>query len=220
VETGSGGNIFNINVHALNLAYHDLEFRRILNHADLVFVDGAGVQLGATLAGVNSGERLTFMDWMDDLFKICTEQRWPLFLLGDSIEMGNSFRRTLAEKHPHCPFAGHHHGFFDKSGKQNAAVVRQINASGAVILLVGMSMPIQEKWIWANREKLRPAVRLSSGGFHRVYTGAIPRGPQWMTQNGLEWLYRLSQQPAATWRRYLVGNPLFLYRVIRQRLFG
>ena len=82
-----------------------------------------------------------------------------------------------------------------------------------------MSMPIQEKWIWANRERLAPPVRLALGGLARIMTGHIRRGPRWMTDHGLEWLYRLGVQPRYTWRRYLLGNPLFLLRILGWKLF-
>lgn len=220
VETGRGSLIANVNIHAMNLAFVDSGFRTILNSSDLVFVDGYGVILGARLAGLRLGERLTFMDWMDDLFRLCALRQWPVFALGDTEEVGAAFERRLAERHPGCPFAGHHHGFFDTHGSEGDAVVSKINASGAAVLLVGMGMPVQEKWLWANRDSLTVPVRLTSGAFYRFYTGITPRGPERMTQHGLEWLHRLSLEPKTLWRRYLVGNPLFLMRVGLERLKG
>ncbi len=219
VEHGHGGNINNVNVHAMNTTWQDPEFRHIVNNADLVFVDGFGVQLGARLAGLSLGERLTPADWIDDLLSICSERGWPIFWLGDTEEVGEEFEQRLRQKHPELIFAGRHHGFFAKDGAENQAVVDLINASGARILLVGMSMPIQEKWIWANRDRLQPPVRLALGGLARIVTGHIRRGPPWLTQNGLEWLYRLAVQPSYTWRRYLIGNPFFLLRILGWRLF-
>lgn len=219
-ERGSGGNINNVNVHAMNTAWSDPHFRHILNNADLVFVDGFGVQLGARLASIRLGARLTPADWIDDMLKICVERGWSVFWLGDTDEVGEEFEQRLKARHPGLRFAGRHHGFFAKQGPESERVVEQINASGATILMVGMSMPIQEKWIWANRDRLRPAVRLSLGGLARIVTGHIRRGPPWMTQNGLEWLYRLCVQPGYTWRRYLIGNPLFLLRVMGWRWLG
>lgn len=219
-ERGWGGNINNVNVHAMNTAWNDAHFRHILNTADLVFVDGFGVQLGAKLASTELGERLTPADWIDDLLHICVERGWSVFWLGDTDEVGEEFEKRLRQKHPGLRFAGRHHGFFAKEGPESERVVDLINASGAAILMVGMSMPIQEKWIWANRDRLRPPVRLALGGLARIVTGHIRRGPPWMTQNGLEWLYRLAVQPGYTWRRYLIGNPLFLLRVLGWRYLG
>jgi len=218
--TGIGGNINNVNVHAINTAWNDPDFRHILNNADLVFVDGAGVQLGARLCGMRFGERLTPADWIDDMLRLCVRERWSIFWLGDTDEVGAAFERRLKEKHPDLLFAGRHHGFFNREGPENDAVVDKINTSGARILMVGMSMPIQEKWIWANRDRLTPSVRLALGGLARIVTGHIRRGPRWMTQNGLEWLYRLCVQPRYTWRRYVLGNPLFLLRVLGWKYLG
>ncbi|MBI4527278.1 MAG: WecB/TagA/CpsF family glycosyltransferase [Deltaproteobacteria bacterium] len=219
IESGRPCNIGNVNTHAMNLAFDNSEFRDILNAFDLVFVDGFGVKLAAKLAGLRVGERLTYMDWTDDLFRLCAERRWPIFVLGDTEEVGQEFQRKLLHNHPDCPFAGRHHGFFEKTGQESEGVVRTINRSGALVLLAGMSMPVQENWIWANREVLAPPVRLTSGAFFSYYSGFIPRGPKWMTQHGLEWLHRLAVQPRAMWRRYLLGNPLFLTRVLVNR-FG
>lgn len=219
-ECGTGGNINNVNIHAINTAWRDAAFREILNGSDLVFVDGAGVRLGARLVGRMLGERLTPADWIDDLLEICVRREWGVYWLGDTDEVGEAFERRLKARHPGLRFAGRHHGFFAKHGPQSDAVVEQVNASGARVLLVGMSMPVQEKWIWDNRHRLAPPVRLALGGLARIVTGHIRRGPRWMTDNGMEWLYRLAVQPRYTWRRYLLGNPLFFFRIVGWRLFG
>jgi N-acetylglucosaminyldiphosphoundecaprenol N-acetyl-beta-D-mannosaminyltransferase len=218
VELGSGGMISNVNVHALNIAWTDAEFRSILNHSDLVFVDGFGAQLGARLSRIPIGERLTPADWIDELFDICAQRGWSIFWLGDTEQVGMDFERELAGRHPTCLLAGRHHGFFEKTGAENDAVINVINQSGAKIVLVGMGMPLQEKWISANRHRLLAPVHLSVGGLARIYTGVIPRGPRWMTDNGLEWLFRLAMQPRHTWRRYVIGNPLFLTRLALIRM--
>lgn len=217
VAHGNGGNIMNVNIHAMNLAYESVPFRSILNAADLVFVDGAGVKLGCKIAGLDVGQRLTPADWLDELFEICSKEQWPIFLLGDIDEMGERFEQAMAERYPDCPFAGRHNGFFDRDGEENDRVIDMINNSGAKILLVGMSMPIQETWIWENRSRLQVPVRLATGAFHRIFTGDIDRAPKWVTDNGFEWLYRLAMQPH-TWRRYILGNPLFMWRVIKNHL--
>lgn len=209
--------VMNVNVHAMNLAYRDKELQQIFREADLVFVDGAGAKLGALLHGKNVGQRLTMDDWMDDLFILCSKNRWSVFLLGDEEKYGESFKAALASRYPDIPFAGYHHGFFDKHGKENEHVISMINASNADVVLVGMSMPIQERWMAANKMQLNPSVRIASGAYHRVFSKDIARGPKWMTDNGFEWLYRLMMQPH-TWRRYLLGNPLFVFRVLCSKL--
>jgi N-acetylglucosaminyldiphosphoundecaprenol N-acetyl-beta-D-mannosaminyltransferase len=218
VEGGQGGLIANVNVHAMNLAWKDEKFRAVLNAADLVFVDGAGVVLGARIAGLEVGPRLTPADWIDELLELCARRNWPLYWLGDTTEVCEAFIARVRERHPACPIAGAHHGFFAKTGAESESVAKAVVGSGARIALIGMSMPIQEKWIDAHREALRPVVCLAVGGLARIYTGHIRRGPRWMTDHGLEWLYRLAMQPGYTWRRYLLGNPLFLARAFLARI--
>jgi N-acetylglucosaminyldiphosphoundecaprenol N-acetyl-beta-D-mannosaminyltransferase len=217
VETGRGGLINNVNINAMNLAWVDWEFRAILNHSDLVFVDGYGVILGARAVGIRLSERLTFADWMDELFELCVSRGWTVFYVGDTEEVGKAFESYLTNNHLGLRVAGRHHGFFDHTSPESDALVTMINDSGADILVVGMGMPLQEKWIWCNRHRLRPPVKLTSGGYTRIATGILPRGPRWMTDHGLEWLYRLCIQPRHTWRRYLIGNPLFFIRILRWR---
>lgn len=218
-ENNEGGNIMNVNIHAMNLAYEDSSFRNILNNADMVFVDGAGVKLGCKMARLDVGQRLTPADWLEEMFEMCSREQWPIFLLGDIDVMGERFEEAMAERYPDCPFAGRHNGFFDREGEENDKVIEMINNSGAKVILVGMSMPIQEKWIWDNRDKLKPPVRLATGAFHRIFTGDIDRAPKWVTDNGFEWLYRLMMQPH-TWKRYILGNPLFMLRVAWHHILG
>ncbi len=213
--------VANVNAHAMNLAWERPHFREVLNSADLVFVDGYGVVLAARLLGLPIGERLTFADWMPDFLTLCGEHQAPLFFLGDTDEVGAAFEGWLRTHFPALPWAGRHHGFFARAGAENERVIAEINRSGAQVLLVGMSMPIQEEWFAAHRNRF-PAVRvaLMAGGYARIATGKIPRGPRWMTDHGLEWLYRFLQQPRYTWRRYWLGNPLFLWRAFAWRYLG
>ncbi|MEI7431371.1 MAG: WecB/TagA/CpsF family glycosyltransferase [Betaproteobacteria bacterium] len=220
VESGQGGMVSNVNIHAMNIAWNDPLFRRILNESDLVFVDGMGVKWGGRLIGEDLGERITMADWGWGLFDICQHRGWPVYWLGDTDEVGAEFEQIITTRYPGLVFAGRHHGYFAKEGEESDAVVQRINDSGARILFVGMSMPIQEKWVWAHRDRLKALVSLNVGGAARIVTGHIGRGPDWMTRNGLEWLYRLAMQPRYTWRRYLIGNPLFLIRLFCWRLFG
>lgn len=202
-----------VNANAMNIAWEQADFRSALNQADLTFVDGAGVVLAAKLTGIQTGERLTFANWMPDFLNHCSQTQASVFWLGDTDEVGAAFGEWLRQLG--VTFAGSHHGFFDRDSTENEEVIRTINNSGAQVLLVGMSMPIQERWILANLEKLQHSrIVIPSGGYARIATGLIPRGPDWMTNNGLEWFYRFLQQPRYTWKRYWLGNPLFILRAL------
>ena len=208
-----------VNIHAMNLAWGDPEMTTILNHSDFVFVDGVGIRWGSICAGLGGqvGERSTSRDFIEDLFEICGERQLPVYHLGDTEDVNADFTEKLSKEHPDCPLAGCHHGFFDQHGPENDRLIELINNSGAKLLLLGMSMPVQEKWAWRNRERLRVPAVLSVGGLMRIYTGATARGPKWMTDNGMEWVFRLAVQRRLVWRRYVLGNPLFLWRCFCSR---
>lgn len=210
--------VANVNAHALNMAWKRKAFRTALNTADICFVDGYGIIMAAKLCRMRLGMRLTLADWMPSFFGYCAARGIPLFWLGDTDEVGAAFETWIRRHYPDLPFAGRHHGFFSRESEENDYVLEMINASGAKVLLVGMSMPIQEEWIVANRARLTSVrLALAAGGYARIATGIIPRGPRWMTDHGLEWFYRFLQQPGYTWKRYWLGNPLFLLRVLGWR---
>ena len=122
----------------------------------------------------------------------------------------------MKERYPELEIAGVRHGYFDRS--ENEAVVEEINAAAPDILLVGLGMPLQERWLMENRQRLDVGVALTGGAVFDYVSGRVRRGPRLLTRGGLEWLARLLAEPRRLWRRYLVGNPLFLLRVLRQRL--
>lgn len=212
--------VYNVNVHAMNLAHEHADFKRYLQQADLVFCDGFGVKWGAKLAGASIPYRMTPPDWIDAFAAACAAAGQPVFALGDEDGIAARFQAALASRHPGYPDAGAHHGFFAKDGPENDAVIERINASGAVHLLVGFGMPLQERWIEANAARLRVKVFLPVGALFRWYIGVDARAPKWMTDNGLEWLGRFLQHPVRHFRRYAVGNPAFLLRVLAARLRG
>ena len=116
---------------------------------------------------------------------------------------------------------GTHHGYFNKTPghPQNEAVIKSINAAKPDILLIGFGMPIQEKWIMENYDRLDVKVFMPVGAAFDYVSGNVRRAPRWMTDHGLEWLGRLIIEPRRLWKRYIIGIPLFFYRVLLQK-FG
>ena len=118
---------------------------------------------------------------------------------------------------PNLRIAGHH-GFFEKTGNENDLVIEKINQFKPDILYIGFGMPLQERWILDNYDKIAARVFLPLGACLDFYTESVYRGPRWLTDNGFEWVTRLITEPTRLWERYVVGNPLFIYRVIKQRI--
>lgn len=220
IEGGGHELVLNANVHALNLARAEPWFRDFLNAAQVVFCDGAGVMLGARILGAHIPERITYADWMWQLAGLAEQRGWSFFFLGARPGVAEGAAASLRARHPDLRIAGVHHGYFDSAAgsAENRAVVEAINRAAPDILVMGLGMPLQERWLRENWADVDARVALSGGAVFDYLSGGLRRAPRWMTEHGLEWLGRLAIEPRRLWRRYLLGNPLFLARVIRQRL--
>lgn len=206
-----------VNVHAMNLAASNESFRTALIQSDLVFCDGIGVKWAGRLAGHRIPHRMTPPDWIDEFAAATARAGQSVFALGDEAGIAARFQQLLASRHPGYCDAGSHHGFFHKEGAENDTVVGAINASGAHHLLIGFGMPLQELWLERNARRLAPRVLMPVGALFRWYTGTDRRAPRWMTDHGLEWLARFARHPLRHFRRYAIGNPAFMLRVLRWR---
>jgi N-acetylglucosaminyldiphosphoundecaprenol N-acetyl-beta-D-mannosaminyltransferase len=212
VASGDRYRVMYANVHVLNAAYRDPDLRRILNAVDLVYCDGAGVRLGARLTGQHLPERMTGADWIHDLCRACQKKRYALYLFGGELGIADRAAQALQAQHPGLIIAGTHDGFFDDS----STIITAINQARPDILLVGLGTPLQERWIDQHFDALEAPVVWAVGALVDFVAGKVPRAPRWMLDHGLEWLYRLLVEPRRMWHRYVIGNPLFIYRVLTQ----
>ena len=221
VESGERGTVLNVNANCLNLLYGDAALRGFFEGADLVFCDGAGVMLAARLLGGWIPERITYADWAWRLAAFAEAEGLSLFLLGAGPGVAERAAQELRARHPDLHITGVRHGYFDRTpgNPENEAVLREINAARPDIIIVGLGMPLQERWLMENRHRLDAGVALTGGAVFDYVSGGLRRGPRFLTDNGFEWLARLLVEPRRLWRRYLIGNPLFLLRILRQR-FG
>lgn len=219
VREGERALVMHVNAHGLNLAYHRPWLRETLNSAEVVFCDGAGVVLAARMLGRPSLERFTHADEMWRLAEFAEKHDLSLFFLGALPGVAEEAAVRLREKHPGLKVAGVRHGYFDKSvgSPENEAVVAEINASRPNVLVVGFGMPIQERWLRQNWDRLDGVdVAMTLGAIFDYVSGELKRGPRLLVDNGLESVARLIVEPRRLWRRYVVGNPLFLLRVLKQ----
>lgn len=209
----------NVNVRAMNFAYEFPWYRDFLNNAELVFCDGFGVLLGAKLEGysVQSVHRMTCPDYIENLALACEKEDVSLFLLAGKPGVVDKAIAKLKAIAPNLRIEGHH-GHFEKSGEENDSVIDKINKFQPGILYVGFGMPLQERWIVDNIDRTEARVFLPLGACLDFYTGSVYRGPTWMTDRGLEWLTRFFTEPQRLWERYIVGNPLFFYRLLKHRI--
>lgn len=212
--------IGNVNVQAVNLAYKLPWYRDFLNHADLVFCDGFGIILGARLLGypVNHFHRMTAPDYLEDLIVTCEKQDISIFFLAGRPGVTEKAIIKLKSIAPQLKVAGHH-GYFKKFGEENDKIIKKINEFRPNILYVGFGMPLQEQWILENINQIEANVFLPLGACLDFYAGLTYRGPRFVTDKGFEWLTRLITQPKYLWKRYIFGNPVFIYRVFKELIF-
>lgn len=220
IDTNQHALVLNVNVHCLNLAAENPWLEAFLNRAEIVFCDGAGVVMAARLLGHDMPPRITYADWMWQLAALCEQRGYSLYFLGAKPGVAELAATRLRERHPDLRIAGTHDGYFDQTAGSaaNEAVIAGINDARPNILVLGMGMPLQEKWLMENWSRIEANVALTGGAVFDYVSGTLQRAPAWMTDNHLEWLGRLAIEPGRLWRRYVVGNPLFLARVLRQRL--
>lgn len=204
------------NVHVLNVAFGNPQLRRQLNSATTVYCDGSGVRLGARLAGDYLPPRLTAADWIDDLCALAALRNVGIFFLGGEEGVAQRAASALGERHPGLRVTGAHHGFLSEVDSRR--VVDDVNRSGSGILVVGMGTPIQEAWIERWRDEIQVPVVWAVGALLDFVAGVQRRAPRWLREHNLEWLWRLGTDPVRLWRRYIVGNPVFLIRVAMGRM--
>jgi N-acetylglucosaminyldiphosphoundecaprenol N-acetyl-beta-D-mannosaminyltransferase len=205
-----------VNADCVNIAQHDLQYLEILRRADLTLADGIGLKLAGKILGSPIRQNVNGTDMFPRLCSALSRSGRGMFLLGGLPGVPEAVRDWLAANYPQVNVRGCHHGYF--SPQQEPAVLRQIAESGAELLLVALGAPRQEKWIDRHQRDTGARVAMGVGGLFDFYSGRIPRCPQWLREMGLEWLYRFWQEPGRLWRRYFVGNGVFLLRVCWARL--
>jgi N-acetylglucosaminyldiphosphoundecaprenol N-acetyl-beta-D-mannosaminyltransferase len=218
---GSRKEIFSYaNIHALNLAQELPRFKSFLNSSHVVYCDGEGVRLGARILGIALPPRVVLTYWAWELCGLCAEHGYSVFFVGGREDIVRMAAEEARKRLPLLKLKGWHHGYFQKEGPESDAVVQAINEAVPDILFVGFGMPTQEDWISANFDRLKVHVILPAGSLFDYMSGTKSVAPVWMANHGLEWVYRLLQEPGRLWKRYLIGNPLFFLRVLLQALRG
>ncbi len=206
-----------VHPHALNLATNDPSLRARLASADLVLPDGIGLQIGARIVGTPLKHNVNGTDLLPLLCDALAEREIPLSLVGAAPGVAAACAARLKERHPSLIVAEVEHGFIQ--GAERDALIERLRRVGGVVL-VGMGTPIQERWAWEHLAAVSGITVLTVGGLFDFYSGRIPRAPMALREVGLEWTWRLAQEPTRLAKRYLLGNPVFLARSLKQRAFG
>jgi exopolysaccharide biosynthesis WecB/TagA/CpsF family protein len=207
-----------LNAHSLNLASQSPTYKGILTRSDLNLNDGSGVAMAARIQGRRFKENLNGSDFNGEILRLASRLAWSVYFLGAADGVAERAAQRLKLQIDGLNVVGTHSGYFGET--ETSDVIAAIRASEADLLMVAMGNPRQEEWLAAHLESTGARVGVGVGAFFDFTAGKVVRAPVWMNRFGVEWIWRLVQEPRRLWRRYVVGNPLFLARVIGSRLTG
>lgn len=214
--------IANTNIHSFNLSMQLPWFYEFLQSSEIVNCDSVGILKAISYMGLHLplDYRASYTLLMPQILDTCNQNRFSVFLLGAEPQILQAALEKLRVQYPHVSFAGHH-GYFNKEDqKVNQAVIEQINQVKPNILLVGMGMPIQEFWVKKHRSQLKVNAILLGGAIIDRMAGVVPDCPSFISDIGLEWLYRLVREPKRLAARYLLGNPAFVLHIILAKFYA
>jgi len=196
----------------------DLQLRKSVNESDLINADGQAVVWASKILGTPLRERVAGIDLMIRLVELAHKKKYKIFFFGAKEEVVKSVVNKYTDQYESNIIAGYRNGYFTKEDEQDIAI--EISNSGANILFVAISSPTKENFLYENKELLNKVnFIMGVGGSFDVVSGQIKRAPLWMQKIGLEWFYRLTQEPRRMWKRYLIGNVKFITLVINWKLF-
>lgn len=210
-----GAQISFINAHCANVARKHSKYRGILASSDLVLADGIGMKVAGDLLEKPIVENVNGTDMFPLLCSQLDKCSGRVYLLGGGPGVADKVASWISSHYPDIRIVGARSGFF--SERQNQLEVAAIKRARPDVLLVAMGVPRQELWITKNLEASGARIGIGVGGLFDFYSGRIPRAPKWLRKAGLEWMYRLYQEPGRMWQRYMIGNFSFAYRVMLER---
>ncbi|MCX7717779.1 MAG: WecB/TagA/CpsF family glycosyltransferase [Candidatus Sumerlaeaceae bacterium] len=206
-----------LNAWCSNVAARDPEYADILRAADAVYADGQAVVWASALLRRPVPERVNAADFIVDLCQRFARAGVSIYLLGSQDGVAARAAEALTRQAPGLRVVGAAGGYWSDNGSAAAAAVA---AARPDVLLVGLGVPMQEKWAWSRRPEFHARVIWCVGAMFEYFGGARARAPRWVRRAGLEWLFRLILEPRRLWRRYLVGNAVFVWRVLCGWLAG
>ena len=208
------------NAQHINNLQDDSLFRKIYRQAFLAIPDGMSIIWAAKFLRTPLPEKISGSNLLEKLCERGASKPLRIFFLGGRPEAADRAAEILKHRYlglkivgTHCPPVG-----FENDPAEINLIDRKILSAAPHILFVGLGSPKQEKWIHANYQRLKVPVSIGIGVSFEFTAGMVKRAPVWMQENGLEWLFRLLVEPKRLWRRYVIGNPRFIFLVLRQKI--
>ena len=210
-----------INAHSYNTAQKDALFAEALKNGDYLIPDGASIVKACRWIGAKSQptERIAGWDLFETEMERLNKRGGRCMFMGSSEKVLQKIRERAATDYPYIEVVTYSPPYKPEfSTEENAAIVQAINAANPDLLWIGMTAPKQEKWTYVHWDELNIHCHVGTiGAVFDFYAGTARRAPQWWQKHSLEWLYRLISEPRRMWRRYIIGNPLFLWNLTKER---
>lgn len=204
-----------VNVAKIVNAQKDFELNKVINSCKLINIDGMGVVWGAKAMGFAVPERVTGIDLMVHLIEHCAKNKYKPFFFGAEEEVVSKIVAIYKEKHPTLKVAGYLNGYFPP--EREGFIVEQIKKSNADVLFVAISSPQKELFLNKYLEEMQIPFVMGVGGSFDVIAGKTKRAPIWMQKCGLEWFFRVIQEPKRLWKRYFITNSEYLSLLIQEK---
>lgn len=220
IARGTSSIVYAVNVDVCMKIQRDQELKTAFHQADLVLVDGTPMTWAARLLGSPLPARVSGSDFLPAFCAVAARKGYRIFLLGARAGVAERAKRSLRTKYPDLQIVGTYAPpmGFDADEHENVKTIEIVRAADPDVLFAAFGAPKQENWLFRNRDMLKVAVSMGIGSSLDYLAGSLKRAPRWMQAWGLEWTYRLVQEPSRLWRRYLIDDPPFFYYVFREML--
>ena len=217
-----------INAHSFNVAQEDEAFAESLKEGDYLIPDGASIVKACKFLHAKSRPKERIAGWdlfafemqrLNDKGKMINDKLLRVMFMGSSETVLERIREQAKVDYPHLEVVTYSPPYkAEFSEEENSAIIRAINETNPDLLWIGMTAPKQEKWTYQHWRELDIHCHVGTiGAVFDFYAGTAQRAPRWWQEHGLEWLYRLCIEPKRMWRRYVIGNPLFLWNVGKEK---
>jgi N-acetylglucosaminyldiphosphoundecaprenol N-acetyl-beta-D-mannosaminyltransferase len=214
-----------LNPNIVTYAHRNPSIIPFMNGFDVMLPDGIGVVWGARVLGMPLSERLGNDDIGADIFRICAKEGYSNFLFGSRPGVAERAAVNLERSFPSLRISGTLHGFWfgDPAeskwckSEDNKAILKQINSSHSDVLWVGLSTPLQQRWVHENRDRINSCVVITSGGYLDHLAERVNWYPAFFNKLHLSWLYRLLREPRRLWRRYSIELLEFMWLLLSSK---
>lgn len=217
-----------INAHSYNTARKDKLFAEALMNGNALIPDGVSIVKACRWIKAKSQPKERIAGW--DLFSFemdkleresvkCEMLKKTVMFMGSSQRVLDLIVKRAAEVYPHLKVVTYSPPYKPEfSDEDNKAIIEAINAADPDLLWIGMTAPKQEKWTYSHWEELDIHCHVGTiGAVFDFFAGTVERAPMWWQRHGLEWLYRLLKESKRMWRRYIIGNALFLWNMLKEK---